>query len=162
MDVEKPDEEYIWKGISEGLNKKRNQKKLLYWKIAASILIIISLGLLFQNTLWRSQIKNELILAGYSKEIVKQEKNLIKQINNYQQQLKKSEIDKKKLATDFSKIEEIDRLIKQYSDDLKNYGPDQRILNTLIDLYNKKIMVMDRMLNEIQKSKKNENKEINI
>ncbi len=36
LDVEKPDEDYLWTGISHSINKKRNSTRFLPMKIAAA------------------------------------------------------------------------------------------------------------------------------
>lgn len=162
LDVEKPDEEYIWKGISAELYRKKTIFRSLFWKIAAVALLLITTGLLLINYINKNVSSHQLLLTNQGEEVAEQEAQLVKQINLYQKELKQANNNKEKLATEFSEIKKIDRLIKKYSEDLENYGPDPRILNTLMDLYHKKIMVMDRMLNEIQKTQKDENTKINI
>lgn len=162
LDVEKTDEEYLWKGISEGINRRKTRKKLLFWRMAASLLLLVVLGFLFQHIVWERNQDNKLLLKGYGEKIANQEAQLVKEINTYQEKLKQADFNKNKLATEFSELKRIDRLINQYSEDLEAYGPKPKILHTLIDLYHKKIRVMDRMLNEIQKTKRHENHKFNI
>lgn len=162
LDVEQTDEEYIWKGIAEGIHKRKTNQKLIFWKIAAVAMLLLTTGLLIMNYNSKNTISNQLLLSEQSEELAAQEAQLVKQINIYKKELKQTHYNKEELATEFSEIKKIDRLIQKYSKDLESYGPDPRILNTLMDLYHKKIMVMDRMLNEIQKTQNNENTKINI
>jgi hypothetical protein len=162
MDVEQTDEQYIWKGIAKDIHKSKANRKLIFWKIAAGLLLILTTSLLIINYSNQNKNNSQLLLAEQDEEMAAQEAQLVKQINVYKSELKQANYNKEKLATEFSEIKKIDRLIQKYSEDLENYGPDPRILNTLMDLYHKKIMVMDRMLNEIQKTQKDENTKINI
>ena len=159
MDVEKPDEESIWAGISSEMSRKSHIKRMLFWKIAAAVLLAIALGVTLNNNFSGSDIQKPL-MSGLSPEMARQEKQLLEKIDTYQERLQQTNYKKTQLVTQHSELKRIDRLITQYSKDLDTYGPRPEILNTLIDLYHKKIKVMDRMLNEIQKSKSHEDKKI--
>jgi hypothetical protein len=161
LDTDKTDEEYIWKGIADNLNKKKTTKNL-FLKIAAGLLLFITIGLLYENHYSSRPTNNQLVFQSVDQELAEKESNLVKQIRTYQKEIKQEKFNKEKLATEFSELDRIDQLIKIYAKDLEKYGPDPRILNTLMDLYHKKIKVLGRMSNEIQKMKKYENHQVNI
>ncbi|MBI9054188.1 MAG: hypothetical protein JEY96_10260 [Bacteroidales bacterium] len=160
FDVEKPDEDFLWTGISQSLNKNK-PKRFLFLKIAASIIIIIGLSFI---TYQLTTISNnqQLILANIDPNLAKQEAQFQDQIKVYYKVLEKSEYNKNLLATSFRDLEYIDTLINQYSNDLNQNGPNPRLLNSLMDLYQNKIRLLDRMLNEIEKENKDENYKTNI
>jgi len=60
------------------------------------------------------------------------------------------------LPTTPADLEETDRLIADYSADLKQYGANPELIETLLDLYEIKIMLLKRILNEIEKEKEYE------
>ena len=51
LDVEKPDEDFLWAGISHSINNRSKQHRFLIFKIAASVIVIITLSIItFQLT----------------------------------------------------------------------------------------------------------------
>lgn len=161
FDVEKPDVDYLWTGISQSLNTKKRQKLFFLFKIAASVIILLGIGFIaYQMLAIRSN--QELILAKVDPNLAKEEQQLQNQIKVYYQVLKDSDYNKDLLSENFKDLEYIDTLLKQYSNDLNQNGPNPRLLNSLMDLYEKKIRLLDRMLNEIEKDRQNENYKTNI
>ncbi|MCB2194618.1 MAG: hypothetical protein KQH79_02100 [Bacteroidetes bacterium] len=161
MDVEHPDEDYLWTGISHSISKKKNRSRFLALKIAAAAVVIIALSIItYQVTSLRSN--QQLILANIDPDLAKQEAQFQHQIKAYYQVLQKTDYDKDQLATSYKDLEYIDTLIIKYSEDLNTYGPNPKLLNSLMDLYQKKIKLLDRMLNEIEKQKRYENAKTNI
>ncbi|MBU8892076.1 MAG: DUF3379 domain-containing protein [Bacteroidales bacterium] len=161
LDVDKPDEDYLWNKISHSVNKPKKQKRFFALKIAASVIVVVGLSLLtYQITTLRNN--QQLILAKIDPELAKQEAQFQNQIKTYYQVLQKSSYNEDLLTTNFKDLEYIDTLINQYSEDLAVNGPNPRLLNSLMDLYQKKIRLLDRMLNEIEKDKNYENNKTNI
>jgi len=164
LDVERADEDYLWTGISHSLNtksSKKKQRRFFTLKIAAAAILIIALSLItYQITSLRSN--QQLILAKVDPKLAKQEAQFQHQIKTYYEVLQKTDYDKKHLTTNFKDLEYIDTLINKYSNDLNKYGPNPKLLNSLMDLYQKKIRLLDRMLNEIEKNKKYENNKTSL
>ncbi len=161
IDVENADEDYIWAGISHSINKKSNQKRFFTLKIAAAAVLVIALSFItYQVTSLRSN--QQLILAKIDPNLAKQEAQFQNQIKTYYQVIQKANYDENMLATSFNDLEYIDTLIQKYSEDLNTYGPNPKLINSLMDLYQKKIRMLNRMLNEIEKNQKNENNKTNI
>lgn len=161
LDVEKPDEDFLWTGISQSLNKSTRESKYLIFKIAASAVIIIGLSFMVYE-LMSIHNNQQLILAKIDPDLAKQEAQFQQQIKAYYQVLEKTDFDKSALETSFKDLDYIDTLINKYSNDLSQFGPNPRLLNTLMDLYQKKIKLLDRMLNEIEKEKRYENDKTKI
>lgn len=161
LDVENPDEDFLWTGISHSLNKKNRKKRFLILKIAASIIVVLGIAtVIYQLTSIRTN--QQLILANIDPDLAKQEAQFQNQINTYYKILAKSDYNKNILVSSFNDLEYIDTLITIYSNDLNQNGPNPKLLNSLMDLYQKKIKLLDRMLNEIEKDKKYENNTTNI
>jgi hypothetical protein len=161
LDADKADEDFIWNKISGSISKPKKQKRFFALKIAASIIIVVALSLMtYQIT--RLQTNQKIILANIDPELAKQEAQFQNQIKNYYQVIQETSYDEELLSTNFRDLEYIDTLINQYSEDLATNGPNPRLLNSLMDLYQKKIKLLDRMLNEIEKNKRYENTKTNI
>ncbi|OFX20963.1 MAG: hypothetical protein A2041_05560 [Bacteroidetes bacterium GWA2_31_9b] len=156
LDIEKPDEEYLWAGISQSFIKQKKSKQFYIVRIAAIALILITItyaGYEF-TTIRKNQ---QLILSKIDPVLAQQEEQFQEQINSYYKLLHQTNFDKNQLVTNYSELQNIDDMIQQYSEDLKKHGPNPKILHSLMDLYQKKILVLDRMLNEIEKNKNYEN-----
>lgn len=161
LDVEKPDVDSIWVGISQSLNNPVKQKQSNRWKYAlaaaASAVILFAAGYFS-----RTEPSQQLIFVNIDPNLAEQEAKLVKQIQMYSRLLQKTDYDLNKLPTTPDEIASIDRLIEMYTADLKEYGSNPQIVQSLIDLYSKKVLVLQRMLNEIEKMKSYEKNNINI
>lgn len=161
LDIEHADEDYLWTGISHSINKNPRRKRFFTLKIAAAIILVIGLSFItYQVTSLRNN--QQLILAKIDPNLAKQEAHFQNQIKTYYEVLQKTNYDKDLLITDFNDLEYIDTLISKYSVDLKKHGPNPKLLNSLMDLYQKKIKLLSRMLNEIEKNKRYEKTKKNI
>jgi len=161
LDVESPDEEYLWTGISQALNSKKRRKHLVAFRYAAaaSVLLFISVTVAYFIGKGNGQ---QAVFANMDPKLATQEAQFKTQIDSYSKLIQQAAINPSQLATNNSEVQYIDDLINYYSKDLKQNGPNPKLINSLMDLYRKKIMLLDRMLNEIQKSKDHEKRKINI
>jgi len=156
LDIEHPDEDYLWTGISQSFIKQKKSKWFYIIRIAAAALLLVTLTYTgFElSTIRKNQ---QLILSKIDPVLAQQEAQFQDQINSYYKILHQTKFDKNLLETNYSELQNIDDMIQQYSEDLKKHGPNPKILHSLMDLYQKKILVLDRMLNEIEKTKNYEN-----
>ena len=161
LDVERPDEEYLWTGISQAIGSKKSKKHfgLLKYAAAASILFFVSVTVAYFIGKGNGE---QMVFANIDPKLANQEVEFKIQIDSYSKLIQQASINPDQLATNNSEIQYIDDLISYYSKDLKQNGPNPRLINSLMDLYRKKIMLLERMLNEIQKSKDHEKRKINI
>ena len=153
LDVEQPDEEHIWIGISNSL---KMQKRTRYWKYAlmAAAMIVVALTVGYQ---YMKNSEQPLFFVNLDPEIAKQEVELVNLIKSYTRQVEHENFNLETLPTTPDELKYTDKLIEAYSADLKQYGANQELTETLLDLYEKKIMLLKRMLNEIEKEKEYEN-----
>ncbi len=161
LDIDKPDEDYLWTGISLAMNgtKKRNNSVLWRSIAVASVILVLSISAIF---LLNRSNKQQLIFVNIDPALANQEVQFKNQINTYSNLIKQASFNDNQLATGSSEIQYIDELIDHYSSDLKRNGPNPKLINSLMDLYRKKLMLLERMLNEIEKSNENEKRNINI
>ena len=156
LDVEQPDEDLIWVGISQSLETRTKQKRVPYWKYAlvAAVSIVIAFV-----TAYHVATKSEprLIFVNLDPKLAKQEVELVNLIKSYTLQIERENFNLEKLPTTPADLEAMDRLIGACSADLRQYGASQQLIETLLDLYEKKVILLKRMLNEIEKEKKYEN-----
>ncbi len=161
LDVEKPDEEYLWTGISQAMNAKKRCKHILLASgiAAASVLLILSLTFIF---FLNRRDNQPLLFLTVDPKLADQEVQFNNQIETHSKLINQIAYDENQLATSGSEIQYIDDLISYYSKDLTQNGPNPKLIRSLMDLYRKKIMRLERMLNEIEKSKDHEKRKIDI
>jgi len=161
LDVDKPDEDYLWAGISQSMNGNKKPKNLVLWRsiAAASIILLVSVSVTFYHS---HRNKQQLVLVNMDPKLANEEIQLKNQIDNYSKLIKQVSNKKGISATGEREIQYLDDLITHYSDDLKRNGPNPKLISSLMDLYQKKIMLLERMLNEIEKNKQYEKHQINI
>ena len=155
IDTEKPDEDFIWTGISQNLDKKKRIVSLSLWKLAVAAMVVFAVSYSIVSNQF-SQKNSQLIFVKIDPELAKQEAQMVKQINLYYDELSNTKHDVEKMVTHYADLDQIDTLILRYAEDLKTKGPNPRILNNLMDLYHKKAKVLNRILNEIEKNERYE------
>ncbi len=161
LDIEKPDEDYLWKGISHSMQGKGTKNSLFLWRSIAAASVILLVSLLAAYFLIDAN-KPKLIFVNIDPMLANQEVEFRNQIDNYSKLIKQASYNKEDLATSNNEIQYLDDLITHYSDDLKEKGPNPKLISSLMDLYRKKIMLLERMLNEIEKNQQYEKHQINI
>ena len=156
MDADKPDEDMIWMGISQSLENHAKQKRIYYWRYAllAAAMVVIAFAAGLHVT---KKSEQHLVFVNLDPALAKQEVELVNLIGNYTRQIERENFDLETLPTTPSELKYTDKLIEAYSADLRQYGANPELIETLLDLYEKKIMLLKRMLNEIENVKENEN-----
>jgi hypothetical protein len=159
LDVDQPDEDIIWMGISQSLENRAKRKRIHYWSYAllAVAMVVIAFMAGYHAT---KKSEQHLIFVNLDPKLAKQEAELVKLIGNYTRQIEQEHFDLEALPTTPADLKDMDRLIEAYSADLRQYGANPELIETLLDLYEKKIMLLNRMLNEIKKEKEYENAKI--
>jgi len=159
LDVEKPDEELIWVGISHSLNKNDKRRKHIFWKYAVTIAAAVFVFFLvrYQTIMQPGQ---QLILVQIDPGLARYESEIVNRIKNYTLQIENSNYNLNELPTTPDILQDIDLMIEMYSADLKEYGNNPALIQSLIDLYEKKVSLLQRILNEIEKTKNHETSQI--
>ena len=149
MDVEQPDEEFIWLGISQALENQTKRKRAHYWRYAllaaAMVVIAFATGYHFTKT-----NEHHYYYVNINPEFAKQGAKFANLIEHYNHQIELVDIDLETLATTPADLEYTDRLIELYSADLQQFGASPELLSTLLELFGQKILLLNRMLDEIK------------
>ena len=156
LDTEQPDEDLIWMEIAHSLEIHAKQKRSHYWRYAllAAAMIVIAFAAGLHLT---KKSEQHLIFVNLDPKLAKQEVELVNLIGNYTRLIELTNYNLDLLPTTPDYLKDIDRLIEAYSADLRLYGANPELIETLLDLYEKKIMLLNRMLNEIKNVKEYEN-----
>jgi len=155
LDVEEPDDNLIWDGINHELNKKRIGKTGIFWKAAAIIIFLVSSTYVLHNEFYPSapDIYN-ITLSQIEPAFAGRVTNYKVDFENKMEQLDAMKpFDAKLLEVFFTELSSLDEMYKEYQEDYSNYGYNEQLLRAMLDYYEKRVRVLDRMLMEIQKQK---------
>jgi hypothetical protein len=159
QDVEVPDDDRIWKGISAELDRGRTLRIRLL-SAAAVILLLISSGValsLFMK--YRHASAMDYSLQNVSKQLGEEENFFRLTVMKKMEEVKRSGANRDDYYEMMQQLEQIDRQYDTYMSDLKELGTQPKILKGVIRCYELKIRVIEKTLNEIEKNKHYENEE---
>ena len=157
LDVEEPEPDIVWEGIRNQLqqNKKQNLPQW-FWKVAAIFLFVVSATYFVVN---ENSDKQVIVvqLSDISEELGNKEASLQKVVNA------KWEMVEQELPEDNSEIQfllnelkSLDQIYATYQKDLNNTIDNEPVIHVLLDYYEKKIKVLNRILLEIEKQENHE------
>lgn len=161
LDVDEPDDALIWEGINRELHQKRIVSSSFFWK-AAAVLIFVSASSYFVYREFLSPRQNiyNITLSDIAP-------GLSLQVSNFQTEIdeKWNEYEKVKPENtgqlDFflEELKQLDEMYRQCQEDFYQLGSSERLIRAMLDNYEKRVRILDRMLNEIQKQKDNEQRQ---
>jgi hypothetical protein len=157
LDAEQPYDDRIWNEIRKEIQKEKTVQSNWFWKIAAVFLF----GVLITYIVVKESTKQQVVivtLADVSKELGQQEAELKLIADKKWEELQPiSAKEKSQFQFLFDELNELDNIYKTYEKDLYTVGENEQIINVLLDYYEKKIRILNRLSLEIQKQKNNEN-----
>jgi len=152
LDTDTPDDELIWKGIEKEIVKKPNYRRMYYWSLAAIFVLLFGIGYLLVNNLRDQNMQNQYYsLGNISAELGKQQQYYLTVIASKQEQIDNAKVNKSELEYLYKNLELIAILEKQFMDDLKEMPNNDRIINSIIRNYERKIEILERILRETKK-----------
>lgn len=157
------DYETIWNDISWQLDNKRpfrSQHYRIYLRIAASILILITVGFAFYMGKRSAEInKNGISLHNVSPEMAETEAYYSALINDKMEIIKSQDPE---LDPDFwTSIKQLDQDYAQLKKDLQDKADSEKVIDAMINYYRLKLEMLERISEEL-KEKANDNEDINI
>lgn len=158
LDIEEPDDQFIWDGISNELEKS-NRNRIPWLKIAALFIIFLTAGYFIMYRFIKQDEEQKMItIADLSEELGKQENLYQLTINQQMENIQSMDVDPEVYKSFFDEIEVLDQYYDEYLKDLQEVGNKQKLIQAMLHYYELKIRILSRMLNEIEKTKHNENK----
>ena len=168
LDVESPDDPGIWKGIEKELHNGHSGSSYLPGKkllrrirnIAAVVFIFFSLGYI-ANDIINGRIKDRKItLSSIDSKLGLREKEY-KTLVRYKPEEVRSFAgsDDTIIKELFNEIKDLDPIYDQALKDLKELGPNDKVINTIFDTYEQKINLLELIVLETNKIKSHENNE---
>lgn len=156
LDVEEAETELIWEGIRSGLHKKKYKLPEWFWKVAAILIFMVLATYFVMNETSKKQVVI-VTLADISKDLGEQEARLKMQVklkwDNIQNQILQENADYQFLLVELSSLDEI---YTTYQKDLNSTLDNEPVIRAMLDYYEKKIRILNRLLLEIEKRKHHE------
>jgi hypothetical protein len=161
LDVESPDDQLIWGGINSELRQKPKSVFRNFWKAAAVILLLMSSGYFIYNEFFKSQpLVYTISLSDIDPNYAVMETNYLLVIDNKMQELGQvSSSSIENITVYREELINLDEMYEEYQHDFVELGENERLIMAMMDYYEKKMRVLDRMLMEIQKQKDYENRQ---
>jgi hypothetical protein len=168
LDVESPDDSGIWKGIEKELHNGHSGSRYLPGKqllkrirnIAAVVFILFSLGYIANDIINGRITDRKITLSSIDSQLGLREKEY-KSLVRYKTEEVSSfagsgDVIIKEL---FEEIKNLDLIYDQTMKDLKELGPNDKVINTIFDTYEQKIRLLELIILETNKIKSHENDE---
>jgi hypothetical protein len=161
LDVEKPDEEVIWEGIRGGLAKKKSRPpSWLYW--AAVILPIIGLSSYFfffsraSTNMEELPAYSSINLTTLNPELAVLETNYQEEISTKWAAIEQEKFDEEQLDFLFDELGILEEMNQEFQSDISQVE-NERLVQTLIDYYEKKTRLLEKILVGIERQKRQKN-----
>jgi hypothetical protein len=156
-DIEIPDDEKIWKGISDELGRTWRLKTGLF-RAAAVILLLVSSGLVISYFVReRKTADQKYSLQNISKQLGEEESFFRLTVLQKMEEVKRMGAKGNEYYEMIEDLKQIDRQYDQYLSDLQELGNQPKILKGIIRCYEMKIRVIEKTLNKIERTKNHEN-----
>jgi hypothetical protein len=153
LDVEAPDDNFIWKGIKKETRVQRNILPGWLWKAAAVFLLgVLSTYIVVKEN--QNEKPVIVTLADISTDLGEQEARLKQVVTKKWEELQPLTAEEKsEFGFLLDELKELDKVYKTYEEDLYKTGENEQIINALLDYYEKKIRLLNRLSMEIEKQK---------
>lgn len=167
LDTDSPDDEKIWGGIEGRLGaslKKlpakpgRKISMVMVRNIAASVIIILSLAYITNDIIKDKRIGSAVSLTDYDLLLGEREAEYRKLVSYRENELKSFDIPNNEVINQiFSEIRMLDQIYQEAMSDLKEIGNDDQVVNTIFNVYERKIQLLELVIIETNKTENHEN-----
>lgn len=150
LDIEEPENDLIWEGIRSGVNQKRHVPVWM-WKVAAIFIFVVSATYYIVNETSNKQVVIY-TLSDISGDLGEQEKALNQQVNLKWEQVQ-TQLTNNNDEVQFllEQMNELDAVYQSYQQDLNRTLDNEPVVRAMLDYYEKKIKILNRILLEIEK-----------
>lgn len=157
LDVEEPDDDFIWSAIQNEL-KPKTTFQWFSWKAAAIILMALLSGFVLNSLLNPTPRVVQMTLSDISPDDAPMEKFYQASIQERWDQINLQEFNRSDYTDIFDEMDQLELLKAESFKDFKELGGNPRLVKTLFEYYEIKIRLLEIMLAEIDKNKNAKNK----
>jgi len=162
LDVESPDDQLIWEGIRQDLQRsdsRRENRSLLIRirNIAAALIILVSVGYMINDIVGDRRMGRGVSLADIDRDLGAREKEYRTLVSFKQQEANSfNHVDNVIIAELLEEIQKLDTIYEQTIKDLSELGYNEQVIHTIFDTYEKKIYLLELIILENNKIKNHE------
>ena len=148
--VEQPDVEQFWSEFQEGRKPRRSIKRWYGLSIAASILLLLSLFFFHQPEPVEQDIAFIENLEEIDPQLAEYQAMLVSTLALQDSTIQALDIDSTKYEDIYLQLQELDELTQKYREDLKRYGPEKKIIKSLLKCSKQRIRLYELLLYEVE------------
>lgn len=165
LDVESPDDQLIWEGIRQDLQRsdtRRDKKRTLIRirNMAAVVIIVISVGYMINDMIGDGRMSRKVSLADIDQSLGEREMEYRTLVSFKQEEAKMfSYVDNLIIAELLEEIQKLDTIYEETMKDLGEIGYNEQVIQTIFDTYEKKIYLLELIILENNKIRNHEKEE---
>ena len=149
LDLENPPEE-LWQGIQKGWKR---QPGFPVWKYAAILLIGVSTALVFYSLNLQKQVNQLATLSDISEDYRKLEHEYVTQISLLEERLDLHDLtSQSEFDWLLNELRLLDEVNEVFIKDLSTAAPEEQVVKAIIDYYEKKIRILNKIEQEQKRS----------
>ena len=165
LDVESPDDAVIWEGIRNDLRntivrRRGSQGRIMFKRIrnvAAIALLLLSLGYVANDLSRDWRFGRRVNLTAIDNELGLREQEYKTLVDYKQKEIRAIQVPESSIIKElFEEIKNLDRIYSQAIKDLGELGNNEQVINTIFDIYEKKIRLLELVILETNKIRNNE------
>lgn len=158
FDTAEPDKDYLWEGIQLALLKKKYKRRVKIWQVAAVLFGVIAVGqltYLFMNPVKGDNTNVAVDNTSESNEVngafEALEANYQQEVEVLQNQVQSKKINPSEYAILFEELDYIEEVEGEFRSDIPLVNDKERLAEILVDTYEKKIKLLERLLEQIER-----------
>lgn len=153
LNTKQPNADLMWQGVEANLARNQYRKKIRWWRAAAVVLAIISVGqglLQFSGVNYSSREKQNagtMESSGFQSLAAAYETD----IQNLENRVKLKNINHAEYTALYEQLDYIDALKEDVNANIPLTNNKERLAEMLADTYEKKILLLERLLQQIER-----------
>lgn len=158
LDTEEPNRAFLWDNIQIETLKKKHKRETLIWRVAAVILALTVIGQLtfMINRSSADKPAENIAVEQNSGSFNALEQHYLEELNDLQQRVDKKEINPAEYTVLYEELSYINELESEFKTDIPLANDKERIAEILVDTYEKKIKLLERLLEQVERKEQEE------
>ncbi len=158
LDSHQPDAQSIWRGIERGLGVTKSRKIAMYWRAAAIFLAFLcTVQLTYILTSQSKASFTELSLVSEkSGAFERLEASYRQELILLEQRLAAKNVDPEEYEVFFQEMEFIKQVEDEFKEEIPLTSDREKLASILIDTYEKKIRLLERLLQQVDRNEQQE------
>lgn len=150
-----------WSAVSEAIqSNKGHASHLIFWKVAAAVLLILCVGLVLDRQVFKD---SETVELAYNQELKEVETYYMQLIQTKRQMLEQdSSLVEFEHAELFEELDQLDLMYGQLKQDLLKHQDDDRLIGAMVENLRMRVKILNKQLEIIERLKNYQKDEIII